>query len=81
MRYRRKKNCWQQDISRKEFFLAVLRGVLTAILFSYLFYESILSAVLLLPYLVWFLKSWEKQYIKKKKQLFQSQFKEAVQSL
>lgn len=81
MKYKKKKNYWQQDISKKEYVQAVLQGVSLLLLISYLFYGTILSAILLSPYLIWFLKSWEKQCIKKKKQQFQQQFKEAIQAL
>ena len=81
MKYKRKKNYWQQDIGRREYLKAVLQGILMILLISYLFYGTFLCAILLSPYLIWFLKSWEKQCIEKKKTKFQMQFKEAVQSL
>lgn len=81
MKFKRKKNYWQQDISRREYIGAILQGVFVIILISYLFYGSVLSVVLCSPYLIRFLKSWEKQCIKKKKSVFQLQFKEAIQAL
>ena len=81
MRYKRKKNYWQQDIRRRDYLLAVLTGSFVILMFSYLFYGTCLCAILLAPYLVYFLKSWEKQWIEKRKNVFQLQFKEAVQSL
>ena len=81
MRYKRKKNYWQQDIRRRDYLLAVLTGSFVILMFSYLFYGTCLCAILLAPYLVYFLKSWEKQWIEKRKNVFQIQFKEAVQSL
>ena len=81
MRYKRKKNYWQQDIRRRDYLLAVLTGSFVILVFSYLFYGTCLCAILLAPYLVYFLKSWEKQWIEKRKNVFQLQFKEAVQSL
>lgn len=81
MKYKRKKSYWQQDITRKEYLLAMLQGILIICVVSYLFYGRFLYAILLSPYLFRYYKSWETQIIKKKKQLFQSQFKEAIQSL
>ena len=80
MRYKRKKNYWQQDIRRRDYLLAVLTGSFVILMFSYLFYGTCLCAILLAPYLVYFLKSWEKQWIEKRKNVFQLQFKEAVRN-
>lgn len=81
MRYRKKKSYWQQGIHRRDVIRAALTGIFVIVMFSYLFYGSVLCAVLLSPYLIWFLKSWETQFMKKKKQMFRMQFKEAIQSL
>lgn len=81
MRYKRKKSYWQQDIRRKDYIVGALKGLLLIITISYLFYGSILSAILLSPYLIWYLKSWEKECIKKKRQALGLQFKEAIQAL
>lgn len=56
MRYKRKKNYWQQDIRRRDYLLAVLTGSFVILVFSYLFYGTCLCAILLAPYLVYFLK-------------------------
>lgn len=81
MRCKRKKSYWQQDISRKDYTVGILQGLLLIIIISYLFYESILSAILLSPYLIWYFKSWKKECIEKKKQAFGIQFKEAIQAM
>lgn len=81
MRFKIKKNYWQQDIRRRDYLLATLVGVLAILMISYLFYGTCLCAILLSPYLIYFLKSWEKQWIEKRKNMFQLQFKEAVQAL
>ncbi len=81
MKYKIKKNYWQQDIRRCDYLLAILAGSLVILMISYLFYGTCLCAILLSPYLIYFLKSWEKQWIEKRKNLFQMQFREAVQSL
>ena len=81
MKYKIKRSYWQRDIRKREYIFAFLTGILTILIFSYLFYGTILVAILLLPYLIRYLKSWEMQIIKKKKRIFRIQFKDAVQSL
>lgn len=81
MRCRKEKNYWQRVIHKRDYVRAVLTGILVIIMFSYLFYGSVLCAILLSPYLIWYLKSWKTEFIKKKKQIFKVQFKEAAQSL
>lgn len=81
MKYKRKKNYWQQDIRKTEYLKAALKGVTTIIVISYLFYRTWICAILFSPYLIWYMKSWEKQAIKKKQADFRLQFKEAILSL
>ena len=81
MKYKRKKNYWQQDIRKLEYLKAVLQGIILIGIISYLFYENLFYTILLSPYLFWYIKSWEKQAIKKRKERFRVQFKEAIQSI
>ena len=81
MKFKRKKNYWQQDIGKAEYLKAFLQGSFTIIIISYLFYGSVFYAILFSPYLFWYIKSWEKQKIKQNKVKFRLQFKEAIQSL
>jgi tight adherence protein B len=81
MTYKRKKNYWQQDIRRREYYKAFLQGILLIGVISYLFYGTFLGAILLSPYLIRYMRSWEEQTIKKRKQEFQLQFKEAMEGL
>ena len=81
MKYKRKKNYWQQDIRKYEYLLALLQGSLLIVLISYLFYGTWIGAILFSPYLIWYIKSWEKQLVKRKQANFRLQFKEAIQSL
>ena len=78
MRWKKEKNYWQQDIQKFEYVRAVLQGIALIGSVSYLFYGTFLGAFLLSPYLIWYLKSWQKHIIRKKKQAFQLQFKEAI---
>lgn len=81
MKYKRKKNYWQQDIRKREYLIAFLQGSMLLVLISYLFYDTWKFAILFSPYLIRYIKSWEKKTIKKRQQSFRLQFKEAIQSL
>ena len=81
MKYKGKKNYWQQDIRKIEYLKALIQGSLVILMVSYLFYGTWIYAILFSPYLIRYIKSWEKQTIKKKKELFHRQFKETIQSL
>lgn len=81
MKYKTKKNYWKQDISKAAYVRAFLQGVILLMGISYLFYGTILGAILLSPYLIRYIKSWEKQMLKKKKQIFQLQFREAIRAM
>ena len=81
MRYKRKKNYWQQDIRKREYLRAFLQGIMIILAVSYLFYGTWICAILFSPYLIRYISSWEKQTIKKRQQTFRFQFKEAIQSL
>ena len=81
MKYKRKKNYWQQDIRNIEYLLALAKGILLIGIISYLFYGTWICTILFSPYLIWYIKSWEKQLVKKKQSKFRLQFKEAIQSL
>ena len=81
MKWKRKKSFWQQDIRKREYLQAILVGSFIIGTVSYLFYGKWYYAILFSPYLIRHVKSWEIQYIKKKKANFHQQFKEAIQSL
>ena len=81
MKYKRKKSYWQRDIRKTEYLKAILEGSLVILGVSYLFYGTWFCAILFSPYLIRYIKSWEKETIKKRQQSFRLQFKEAIQSL
>ncbi len=81
MKCKTKKSYWQQDITKLSYAGAVLKGLGLLLVISYLFYGTFWCAFLFSPYLIRYMKSWEKQTILKKKQLFQLQFKDAMQSI
>lgn len=81
MIYRKKKNYWQQDIRKREYCLCLLRGWVVLAAVSYLFYDFLFGSLIFLPVLVIYLKIWEQQCMKKKKQEFTVQFKESLQAM
>lgn len=81
MKFKRNKNYWQRDIRGSEYLKAVFFGVLLLNVVSYLFYGTWICAILFSPYLIRYIKSWEKQVIKRKQSQFRLQFKEAIQSV
>ena len=81
MKYKRKKSYWQQGIRRFEYLWAAVLGMILIGAISYLFYGTCYCAILFSPYLIRYIKSWEKQTIKKRKQSFRLQFKEMIQSM
>lgn len=48
---------------------------------SYLFYESLIAFLVLLPFGAWYFLRWEEECIRKKQREFQEQFREAIQSI
>lgn len=64
-----------------EYLRAFMQGSIIIFAISYLFYGTWICAILFSPYLIRYIKSWEKQTIKKRQQTFRLQFKEAIQAL
>ena len=81
MTYKRKKNYWQQDIPIYDYWKGVAQGCAIIMIISYLFYGNLIYAILFSPYLIKYMKSWERQVIKKKREKFRLQFKDAIQAL
>ena len=81
MNYKIKQNYWKQDIRKTSYLWAISQGAILLLGISYLFYGTILGAILLSPYLIRYIKSWEKQVIKKKRQVFKLQFRDAIRAM
>ncbi len=64
-----------------EYLRALLQGSIIILAVSYLFYGTWICAILFSPYLIRYIRSWEKQTMKKRQQTFRLQFKEAIQTL
>ena len=81
MNWRKKENYWQRDIRKRDKVLAVVQGLGGVGVLSYLFYHSWGGYLFLMPLLFLHYRTWKKCYEEKKKEKFQKQFKEALQSL
>lgn len=64
-----------------EYLRAFLQGSVIIFAVSYLFYGTWICAILFSPYLIRYIRSWERETIKKRQRIFRLQFKEAIQSL
>lgn len=61
MKSRIKKNSWLQDITPSEYTVGIIKCTVRFLLILYLFYESILPAILLFP--LWFLLTLTRQFL------------------
>lgn len=76
-----KRNCWQQDISKREHIWIVLKACGVTAATGWLYYHSFLVMILLFPVLIWHLRMMEEESAKKKEIEFRGQFKEAIQAV
>ena len=81
MNWHREKSCWQQDIKRKEYAFALVKGVFVLAVIAYLFYDWWYVALILSPSLLIYMWVSEKEMTKKKQEEFRYQFKDSMQAL
>lgn len=81
MSLRREKNCWQQDISKKEYTGGILQGIGITVLIAFVFYQTAAAVIPLCPVGIMYVRSWCRQRERKKMQEFQRQFKDMLQNL
>lgn len=72
---------YQQDIKKSEYVRAAVKTIALMALISYAFYESAIAFLAALPMGVWHMRRWQKECIGQKRQEFQRQFLEAIQSI
>lgn len=72
---------WQQDISRREYLFAAIRGLCIAGGIGYLFYESVLFVLLLLPLAGVYFYGWLAGEVKRRREQFLWDFRESLQCL
>jgi len=75
------KNCWQQDIRKKEYLFLVVQGFGLLFLLAFLFYDTLFAAILLSPFLILYMRLALKELGEKKKREFLVQFKDSMQIL
>lgn len=81
MSLRAQRNCWQQDMSKKEYVWIFLKAWGLTALTAWLYYRSFWAVFLLLPVLIWHLRMMEEEGVRKKEREFMEQFKEAIQAV
>lgn len=81
MSLRTQKNCWQQDISKKEHVWIFIKACGITALTAWLYYRSFAVMFLLVPVLIWHLRIMEEEDARKKEREFMEQFKEAIQAV
>ena len=74
-------SCWQQDIRREEFGMALLQAVGLTVVLAYLFYDGIWAVFVLTPLTMAYLYQWREERCREKEMQFRVQFKDAMQML
>ena len=81
MKSRIKKNSWLQDITPFEYTVGIIKCTVRFLLILYLFYESILPAILLFPLWFLYMKEWMEEKAIGKEQEFRRQFRDSIQTM
>ena len=81
MKSRIKKNSWLQDITLSEYTVGIIKCTVRFLLILYLFYESILPAILLFPLWFLYMKEWMEEKAIGKEQEFRRQFRDSIQTM
>ena len=81
MKSRIKKNSWLQDITPTEYTVGIIKCTVRFLLILYLFYESILPAILLFPLWFLYMKEWMEEKAIGKEQEFRRQFRDSIQTM
>ncbi len=76
-----KRSCWQQDITRRDRFGAVLKTVGILLITAWMYYGTFLVTMLFIPAGCRLYRMFQKELEEKKEAEFQLQFKEAIQTL
>jgi len=66
------------EITKTQYLTSVLKGILIVLTISYLFYENLLYAIILMPYVHIFMKNSAKEIQRKRKQVLLNQFKDGM---
>lgn len=67
--------------SRKELLVLILKGISFCVFFGYLFYNSLIGILILLPMIVIYIKNKKKEYILQRKWQLNLEFKDGMENL
>ena len=81
MKWFTQKNYWRRDIRKKEYIKALMIGGMLLFIITLLFYRSVILGICISPLLLFYMRKWEEEHIEKRKQVFQTQFCDAMQAL
>ena len=76
-----KRNSWLQDIRMGEYAAGAVRWILILGAVLYLFYESLVPAVFLIPLSWIYVREWLEDTAKKKGEEFRNQFRDSIQAM
>lgn len=76
-----KRNSWLQDIRMGEYAVGAVRWILILGAVLYLFYESLVPAVFLIPLSWIYVREWLEDTAKKKEEEFRNQFRDSIQAM
>lgn len=76
-----KRNSWLQDIRMGEYAAGAVRWILILGAVLYLFYESLVPAVFLIPLSWIYVREWLEDTAKKKEEEFRNQFRDSIQAM
>ena len=68
-----------RDIKKSEYLAGILKTTVIFGLYLYLFYESVLPAVILFPLWIFYMKEWLEDTARKKELEFRNQFRDSIQ--
>ena len=74
-----RRSSWLQDIRKSEYAAGIIKVILLTGAVLYLFYESVVPVVFLLPLCRIWMKEWLEDTAKKKEEEFRSQFRDSIQ--
>ena len=69
----------KQDIRKYEYAIGVLKATATTAVMSYVFYDSLIPAPLLLPVWMIYMRDWHDDISRKKEQELRQQFRDSIQ--
>lgn len=70
-----------QDIKKNEYAAGIIQSLIVYGMAVYLFYESVIPSLLLIPLWLFYLKEWSRERAAAKESEFRSQFKDSIQSM